>query len=205
MMLTIEEIAGLSKEDIPARAALLSQEEISSLVPLLAEKDDNLRYHALLLLQNRSTSHADVYPYWDVLVEKFQSANSYQRSIGLMLIADNVRWDQPGKFDTILEDYLNLVDDEKPVTVRQCVQSLVKVVQTKPHLAGRINEKLLSVDLPARKETQQKILLMDILSVFAASRKIEKDERVETYIMNAMTGGKLDKKAKAEISKLLEG
>ena len=47
----------------------------------------------VLLLQGRSLEFEDVYPYWDVLVEKLGSANSYQRSLRLMLIAENVRWD----------------------------------------------------------------------------------------------------------------
>ena len=203
-MLTIEEVAGLEKEAIPARAGSLSPEDIPFLVDLLKEKDDNLRYHSLLLLQNRSETNPDVYPFWDVLVEKFKSPNSYHRSIGLMLIAENVRWDAACKFDPILEDYLAMVDDEKPVTVRQCVQSLCKVVPYKTHLIPRITEKLMSVDLSSRKETQQKILLLDILSVLAVARRYVEDAKAETYIMNALTGALLDKKAKVGIEKLMK-
>ncbi len=203
-MLTIEEVAGLEKEAIPARAGSLLPEDIPFLVNLLEEKDDNLRYHALLLLQNRSVDHPDVYPFWEVLVEKFKSPNSYHRSIGLMLIAENVRWDTTCKFDPILEDYLAMVDDEKPVTVRQCVQSLCKVVPHKTHLIPRITEKLMSVDISSRKDTQQKILLLDILSVLTVTRRYVEDAKAEIYIMNALTGALLDKKAKAGIEKLMK-
>jgi hypothetical protein len=203
-MITIQEVAELTKEEIPNRAVALTTEDIPFLVNLLVEKDDNLRYHALLLLQNRSSSRPDVYPFWDELVKKFNSENSYHRSIGLMLIADNVRWDSAGKFDAILDKFLAMVDDEKPVTVRQCVQSLCRIAPHKQHLIPRIHEKLLAIDIAARKETQQKILLMDILSVFAVTRRYVKDENVETYIMNALTGARLDKKAKTEIEKLMK-
>jgi hypothetical protein len=203
-MITIQEVAELTKEEIPNRAGTLLKEDIPFLINLLEEKDDNLRYHALLLLQNRSTSHPDVYPFWDELVEKFKSSNSYHRSIGLMLIADNVRWDSAGKFDVILEDFLAMVDDEKPVTVRQCVQSLCRIAPFKHHLIPRIHEKLLAVDITARKDTQQKILLLDILSVFAVTRRFVQDENVEAYIMNALTGARLDKKAKTDVEKLLK-
>jgi hypothetical protein len=203
-MITIQEVAELTKEEIPNRAGTLQTEDIPILVNLLEEKDDNLRYHALLLLQNRSTSHTDVYPFWDELVEKFKSPNSYQRSIGLMLIADNVRWDSAGKFDVILEDFLAMVADEKPVTVRQCVQTLCRIAPYKHQLIPRIHEKLLAIDLSTRKDTQQKILLMDILSVFAVTRRIVQDENVEAYIMNALTGARLDKKAKTDVEKRLK-
>jgi hypothetical protein len=202
-MITRETVAGLAKEEIPEKAASLGKDDLPVLVELLNEKDDNLRYHALLLLQNRSQHYADVYPFWDELVRKFSSNNSYQRSIGLMLIAENVRWDTQSKFDIILNDYLSCVDDEKPITVRQCVQSLEKIIPHKPHLIRSINDKLLSIEIASRKETQQKILLMDILSVFAVTRHYQKDERVEKYIITAMTGAILDKKARAEIEKKL--
>jgi hypothetical protein len=203
-MITLEEIAALQKYDIPDRAKILKEKEIHFLFGLLDEKDDNLRYHAFLLLQNRSQTEPDVYPFWDDLVEKFTSTNSYHRSIGLMLIADNVQWDTAGKFDAILDAYLAFVDDEKPITVRQCVQSLARIVPYKQHLISRIQAKLLTVDLSSRKDTQRKILLMDILSVFAAARRFQKDEKVESYIVTALTGEILDKKAKAEIQKLLK-
>jgi len=202
-MNTLDEVASIDKDTIPSRALSLQQEDIPFLVGLLKEKDDNLRYHALLLLQNRSRSHNDVYPFWDTLTDMFSSSNSYHRSIGLMLIADNVQWDQAGKFDSLVDAYLDFVNDEKPITVRQCVQSLVKIIPHKQHLIAKIQDKLLNIDLSARKETQQKILLMDILSVFAVARRYQKDDRVEKYIVSAMTGGVLDKKARAEIEKLL--
>ncbi len=202
-MITKEIIAGLSKDEIPEKAATLGPEDIRILVDCLDEKDDNLRYHSFLLLQNRSQASADVYPFWDELAAKFSSGNSYHRSIGLMLIAENVRWDTTEKFDSLADSFLAFVDDEKPITVRQCVQSLVKIVPHKPHLIPAICDRLMSIDLSQRKETQQKILLMDILSVFAETRRHQKDERVEKYIINAMTGAVLDKKAKSEIEKLL--
>ncbi len=203
-MLTREIVADLLKDEIPARAASLQREDIPLLIELLNEKNDNLRYHAFLLLQNRSQINSDVYPFWNILVNKFTSTNSYHRSIGLMLLADNTRWDQEGKFDSLVDTYLSFIDDEKPITVRQCIQSLAKIVPPKPHLASKIADRLLAIDISARKETQQKIVLMDILSVFAVIRRYLKDERIEKFIVTALTGEVLDKKAKAEIEKLLK-
>ena len=165
----------------------------------MAIRDDNdFRYKCFLLLQLRSQQAADVYPYWDVFVDKLGSSNSYQRSIGLMLIAENVRWDEEARFEKILDLYLSFVDDEKPITVRQCVQSLEKVLPYKKTCLAQISEKLISVDLLERKESQQKILLMDILKVLGAVHKLQPDERIESYFQNALTGGILDKNAKKQ-------
>lgn len=202
-MITVENLTTLDKNDISVIAKSLDPEDIKQLVGWLEEKDDVIRYHSLLLLQSRSQIQDDVYPYWDVFAGKLANLNSYQRSIGLMLIADNARWDSQNKFDSIVDTYLTHCDDEKPVTVRQCIQSLVKIVPYKKHLASKIADKLLSIDITQRKETQQKILLLDILSVLVAIRRVETSEKVERYIINALTGEILDRKAKSEFQKIL--
>ncbi len=92
-MITVEMLNELEK-NLSFVAPKLESQDIALLFELLSEKDDNLRYKSFLLLPSRSENFADVYPYWDALVEKFNNDNSYQRSIGLMLIAENVRWDE---------------------------------------------------------------------------------------------------------------
>jgi hypothetical protein len=106
-MKPVEEIKLLDKSEIPDAATLLSLEDINQLVNLLEEKDDTLRYHSLLLLQYRSQNFDDVYSFWDVFAEKLSSPNSYQRSIGLILIAENVRWDAQGKYDSHINQFLS--------------------------------------------------------------------------------------------------
>jgi len=199
-MLSAETVQACEKDNIPALSAALSAADVAQLVEWLAEKDDNLRYKSFLLLQARSQACADVFAHWDAFVARLASANSYQRSLGLMLIAENARWDDSGAFAAVLERYLAGCDDEKPVTVRQCIQGLCKIVPYQPACLGPITEKLLSIDLVTRKDTQRKLLLMDILSVLAEIRKIQPDERIERYFLHAMTGGILDEKAKKQIA-----
>jgi hypothetical protein len=55
-------------------AQALTQEDIGELVAALTEKDDRIRYEALLLLQSRSAFSADVYPYWDTFLSKLEAA-----------------------------------------------------------------------------------------------------------------------------------
>jgi len=44
-----------------------------------------------------------------------------------MLIAENVRWDEQNRMEDTMDEYLELFNDEKPITIRQCIQSLGKV------------------------------------------------------------------------------
>ena len=203
-MITMDNLMSFDKADLPQIADTLLPDEIRQLILWLQEKNDAIRYPAFLLLQFRSENNSDVYPYWDIFMDKLSSDNSYQRSIGLMLIAENARWDNRGLLDESISRYLSYCDDEKPVTVRQCIQGLEKIVPFKTNLRGDITEKLISISIPDRKDTQRKVLLQDILRVLILINDREKNDRIDSYIVQAMTGDILDKKAKKEIAKLME-
>jgi hypothetical protein len=178
-MITLETVMSVSKEDLPEAAKRIDSADIMQLVEWLALKDDSVRYPAFLLLQCRSSLSDDVYPYWDLFVDKLKSDNSYQRSIGLMLIAENARWDTQNKTEDMINDYLQLIYDEKPITIRQCIQSLVKIVTYKPSLGAVIAEKMLSYDLMSVKETMRKSILLDILNLLCIIRKTLHSDQME--------------------------
>jgi hypothetical protein len=203
-MITVEKLLSYEKNELVEVAETLQANDIDQLIKWLGEKNDKIRYNSFLLLQHRSETHNDVYRYLDVFLDKLSSSNSYQRSIGFMLTAENTRWDEGNEFDKIIDLYLSFCDDEKPVTVRQCIQSLSKIVPYKKHLCPEIAKKLMSIEIMERKETQRKILLLDILNILIDIRKQAPSSEIEVYIRSAMAGEILDKKAKNEVRKLLE-
>lgn len=198
-MIDFDSIMSISSSDIEGAAKALDKSDIPELVEWLALKDDAVRYKAFLLLQSRSASLNDVYPFWDVFREKLRSENSYQRSIGLMLIAENVRWDTGNRMEEITGDYLALLKDEKPITVRQCVQSLEKIVLKKTNLSDVIASALITFDVMAVKETMRKSILTNILNVLLLIRKEYKTDATESFIITALSGEILDKKTKKQI------
>lgn len=201
-MITLEEIMSISKEDLQEAANRLNGEDISLLVEWLSLKDDNIRYQAFLLVKNRSRLFDDVYPYWDTFKAKLESDNSYQRSIGLMLITENVRWDKENKIWDTIEAYLRLLNDEKPITIRQCIQSLGIIATYKPELGGLIASRLVSFPLADVKETMRKSILLDILNVLAVTGKENNTAETESYIKNALSCGILDKKSAGQMKTL---
>jgi hypothetical protein len=202
-MISTESIMAIDKSDIQAASKALAKDDLPQLVEWLSLKDDNIRYQALLLLQSRSMFFDDVYPFWDTFREKLKSDNSYQRSIGLMLVAENTKWDEQNRMEETIDEYLALLNDEKPITIRQCIQALGKVVPFKPGLNKKIAGKLISFDLMAVKETMRKSILLDILNVLLIIRKELKTDEAENFILNALSGEILDKKSKKQIEALL--
>ena len=198
-MLNETDLIELTKEALPARAAALTSAEIVWLVDLLAEKNDKIRYGAFLLLNERSLSFADVFPYWDAFADKLISDNSYQRSIGVMLLAANARWDKVGKTASVLDEYLAILNDDKPITIRQCIQSLLLIVPYQPELAGRIAGRLLALDLLALRDTMRKLILLDIVDVLLLIRETQSVDVVDAYLSAALSGDLLDAKTKKQI------
>jgi hypothetical protein len=202
-LISFESIKSICKDNLSEASKTLDKNDIGQLVEWLSLKEDDIRYQAFLLLKNRSVSYDDVYPYWDVLKEKLKSDNSYQRSIGLMLISENVRWDTDNRIADTIDDYLQLLNDEKPVTVRQCIQSLGMIASLKPCLNDIIAARLISIDLVAVKETMRKSILLDILNILAIIGKEHRADAIESYIKDALASDILDKKSKKQMENLL--
>ncbi len=204
-MIALESILTISKSGLQEASKTLDKEDIPQLVEWLTLKDDDARYRVFLLLQNRSIFCDDVYPYWDVFRKKLKSDNSYQRSTGLVLIAENARWDTENRMEDTIDEYLTLLNDEKPVTIRQCIQSLGKIAQARPCLNEKIASSLINFDLMAVKETMRKSILLDIVNVLLMIRKERKnDDEIDGFIFNSLSGEILDKKAKRQIKNLLQ-
>lgn len=202
-MITIESLMTIDKSDLQEASKSISQNDISRLIEWLSLKDNNIRYQAFLLLQNRSLLFDDVYPFWDIFRGKLKSDNSYQRSIGLMLIAENVKWDTENRMEDTFDEYLELLSDDKPITIRQCIQSLGKIAQYKPGLNDKIASRLILFNIMAVKETMRKSILLDILNVLLIIREELKEDKIEGFIINALSGGILDEKSKKQIKTLL--
>jgi hypothetical protein len=148
--MTLEDLMQVDKNDPSEAAKRLDKNDIAQLVAWLGEKEDTIRYPSLLILQSRSKIADDVYPYRETFREKLKSDNSFQRSIGVMMIAENAKWDD-GWLDGVIGEYLELLNDEKPITIRQCIQYLAKIVPYKPGLHSIITDALIALDLSAVK------------------------------------------------------
>lgn len=167
-IININELKVLSKEQVPTLSKKLASADIDFLVNLLSEKDDKLRYNAFLLLQAHSREKPSVYRYWDVLEEKLSSDNSYQRSIGVMLIADNVRWDNEGKFAKIINKYMTCGSDEKFITARQTIQGLETIVKSTDRYNDAIKQALVKLQFTKYKDNQQSLLKKDVSNALKA-------------------------------------
>jgi len=105
------------------------------------------------------------------LEKKLENENSYQRSLGAMLIAENVRWDKENKFLGLINKYFKCCHDEKFITSRQAVQGLSAIIAATSKYNNEIALYLSTLPLGQYKANQQKILKKDIANVLKLIQK----------------------------------
>ena len=125
-------------------------------------------YRALQSLQEASDLDDAVYAHIDTFIEMMHDSSSYVRTRGLTLIACNAKWDEAGRIDEIIDEYLNHVTDDKPITARQCIKSLLKLFEAKPHLVPRIASSLRHADISRFADSMRPLFQNDICDALLA-------------------------------------
>ena len=121
--------------------------DIETAVSLLTCADNKRAYQALKDLVAASEESGAVYPYFERFVQMMNDpGSSYIRTRGLRLIAYNAKWDAENKVNGVIDKYLRHIEDEKPVTARQCIKDTVLIARYKPELADIILAALEKID-----------------------------------------------------------
>lgn len=184
-------------------ASALTEDDIKFILSELASKNDETRYIAFKTLLMRSELHDDVYGYFNDFIAKLYDDNSYQRSIGIMLIAKNIRWDKDNLFNAVYNDYFKHFSDEKFITSRQTIQSVADWISYKPELAKETAGALISVNINNCKDTQKSLLLCDILYSLIEIYKISPSENIKLYLNKSLQSGILSKENYKKLARII--
>lgn len=139
---------------------------------LLLDKDNNVAYKALRLLQKESEETNCVYSYMDRLSDMLDSDNSYIRTRGLTLLAHNAKWDKDYKIDEIIDKYLKHITDIKPITARQCIKLLPIIAKYKPELRNDILSALHKANISVYDDSMQSLVYKDIQKALKEIQKL---------------------------------
>lgn len=83
------------------------------------------------------------------------------RNRALYILAANARWADAEEFRPLLDEVLSHITDEKPITARQCIQTLPEIAAFQPRLAPRIRQALEHLDLTGYRGSMQPLILKD--------------------------------------------
>lgn len=189
IIITSKQLRKLEIKDVIEVLKDLKADDLSELVGYLSDSDEKVRYHAFLILQSYSQYSNEVYQFLETFNKLLNSENIYQRSMGLMMIAENAKWDEDNKLELVIDEYLEHVYDSRPIAERQCIHSLRKIIPYKPNLRLKIAEKLISFDITCVTETMRELVYKDILAVLMDIRKYETTPEIEAYVERAAAEG----------------
>ena len=153
----------LHKKDVNiervAKIALGDEKLLMELINGLIVKNEIFRYNCSKTLALLSEKHADVvYPKWDDIVKLLSSDNTYHKISAIIIIANltGAGADTENKFETIFNEYFNLLDDKSMITATYVCRNSWKIVKAKPKLQTKVTNRLLDIDKthhnPERKD-----------------------------------------------------
>lgn len=144
--------------------------DFDACIARLTEKNAKAAYAFAQQIAEESRSSNIWYPYFDHFAGLLCHQNSLVRNRAISILAANARWDEEGKFDALLDEFLSHVTDTKPITARQCAAALPEIAEAKPELVPRIRAALEQASLSEYPDSMQSLILKDRI---AALQKIE--------------------------------
>ena len=139
----------------------------------LGSKDDNIRYNALQEILKITEQPVEWFEeYYKIFVDKLDSDNSYQRSIGMMVLCNLVKNESKNEYKEILPKIMKLVDDEKFITERQYLQNIWKIAVHESKYKVKIVKQLEIEYGECEKKKHYNLLRLDIIvSMYNISKK----------------------------------
>ena len=135
---------------------------MQEIIAKLTAKDD--KYACAIADKIISESHDtdEWYEYFDSFASLLNHPKSLVRNRALNILAANAQWDDENRFDTILDDYLTHITDEKPITARQCIKALRQLGEAKPQYIPRILSCFHGADLSKYKDSMRPLIARDM-------------------------------------------
>jgi hypothetical protein len=107
-----------------------------------------------------------VYEVWDLLLEKLENENSYQRSIGIILLCNLAKSDRENRLKYSLDRLLAHTKDEKFITSRQCIQNIWKAAATTRSNREKVLKHLEKRFMECEQEKHYNLLRQDMIQSF---------------------------------------
>lgn len=104
----------------------------------------------------------ELYVYFDDIKKMLTNENSHIKMRGFRIICKLSQWDNNNKINPVIDILLNVLDDDKPTIVRQCLPSLNSLLLNKKELSKNIECKLKNIDLSKYKDSMKSLIKKDI-------------------------------------------
>ena len=118
-------------------------------------------YEEFKKMENSIIDSNELYQYFDELIKSLHHEKSYIKVRTFRIICKLAKWDDQNKINNHLKDLLDVLNDDKPTNVRQCLASLKDLIQYKPELFNMIKESLKDFNYLKFKDTMSPLIKKD--------------------------------------------
>lgn len=136
--------------------------KIDDRIKLLYDKNQNEAYKELQMLEVICDNSDECYMYFEEFLDMLRSESFYIKVRGIRLICKLAKWDHDNKIDNSINEILTVLDDKRPIAVRQSLSALEELVENKKGLRKVIKEKLENLDTKKYKDSMQGLVEKDI-------------------------------------------
>lgn len=147
--------------------------DFDAYIARLTGKDAKDAYAFTQQIVEESRASDTWYPGFDRFAALLKHKNALVRNRAISILAANARWDEEGKFDALLDEFLSHLTDAKPITSRQCVAALPEIAEAKPELIPRIRVALEQADLIGYPDSMRPLILKDIITALGKISGLE--------------------------------
>ena len=102
------------------------------------------------------------YELFDNVATLLSHPKSLVRNRAMGILAGLAIWDDENKFDSVIDEFVSHITDEKPITSRQCIKALAKVGKAKPVYIDKIISCMENADLSGYNDSMRPLLEKDI-------------------------------------------
>lgn len=106
-----------------------------------------------------------LYEYFDDIKKMLLDEKSHIKMRGFRIICKLSKWDKDNKINNIIDSLLQVLDDEKPTIVRQCLSSLNNLFFYKIDLSEKVENKLKNIELSKYKDSMKPLIQKDINNI----------------------------------------
>ena len=116
-------------------------------------------------IENSIEESEMLYKYFNDIKNMLYDEKSYIKMRGFRIICKLSKWDKDNKINDIIDVLLQVLDDEKPTIVRQCLSALNNLLLFKIDLSDKVENKLRNIDVSKYKDSMSSLIKKDINNI----------------------------------------
>ncbi len=190
---------GVDAESI-AKKVVKDERLLDDLLEGVSSEKAVIKYKSLKVLMLVSEQQPKMlYPEWDFFVKLLDDDNTFLRVIGATIIANLTRVDTKNKFEKIFNKYYSLLEDESMINAANIAGRSGIIARAKPHLQGKITNKLLDIDKTHHSSECKNIIKgKAILSFEEYIGEVKDKKKIIQFVRNELQNTRPATRKKAE-------